>query len=507
MEHEPSQDRAAAEIALILRRAYRDDLQQLQAFAHGPDRIAPATEICATAGSRLQAIIDSLPFVRFPCILAITRHLKLCEVLVLPRFFHLLGLQQLLEATGGVLDLSPPRVSIKSAADLRLVSEAVIKTRYLQRKPLKGLNIPAFCLTSLQPIEPLLPLFPTLTRLCLTHGKSSGHAVDELTVMPTEVAVAVLQHLSPGGIRHLIIDAFVHINHTPLHSLLTQFSDLQALRVGGWPLAIRLMPALQDLSLVGIPWPQNRTDPPNLNPRLRQVPALQRVHLCGTAGAVCQGYGSFTGHRKGEKVHDVSLAVPRGPRDLRLPAAARTASMTERVMCTGYPARWGGTSIQDDVYRTRGDWVASSYTHFFNYQAVREAWGGAGTSRMNTHKTQKHNQVSKHQSQQQSKQQAQWQSKQRSKQQTQRKSRQRSKPRPRQQSSGSDGDVYRVPDKLFALAFVTGRAVNEEVVAIVRKVLQKRVKHRLEECCVMAAPDVPEFSVCAFDFSVDDAAA
>lgn len=299
---------ASRRLAVVLRRAYRKDLQ---ATADQPARtlIFP-NDVLTTPGSSLQTITASLSYLTHRTISALLPHLTFCEALVMPTPFPAMALEHYLATNNGTLDLSPPRVPAYKPRTLLRLCELL--SPLLPDAPhMTGLHIPMPCLHSLEPIMPLTPVLSSLTRLSLTHGKVT---YDSLLCNPASLPCGVLAELLntvvPSALRHLSVAGPLRVSSTDrdITRRLSRFTALTFLRIPSpqhpspQKLLTLSMPSLSFLSIshIGGPlfYPGSRgrqQDAPageptsqQLKPREPEVnlPALTRLHACGTTSGV-----------------------------------------------------------------------------------------------------------------------------------------------------------------------------------------------------------------------------
>ena len=445
MRHAAAEERAASRIAVVLRRAHRRDLMHDHVDANADEVIFPPT-VPRSPGSRLRAAIASLPELQPPAVAAVARHLTLCEALLLPPPFPAEALAHTLSLTAGVLDLSPPRVPAHTPAALQNITRS-LGPLLAAGPPLQALHIPAPCLTSLQPLEFVVPHFSTLTRLCITHGNVTYTGVACPCPLPAATCgtiEAILEVLSPARLRHLSIDALLDPNAKPMHRLLRSFTALTSLRLNALPRALRHMPSLTSLFLTHLPARSPAKDDEARWLSDAATP-LQRIHVSGAAPAVLGVYqrvaakcASPPARARPRTIPPITTFMGRMDPDTADDVYGSIDSSGEDVLCCGYPFPGCGASLLRDRVARAG--VASSQVHFFRYRFVSGAWGPAVDGLL---------------------------------------------PPPQQGLLSGGG-----PAGLRTLTLAT-HALSAETLTLMRRILAGEVPHQLRVLCVLRVPELP----------------
>lgn len=267
---------------------------------------------------------------------AIIPHLTLCEALVLPDPFPSLSIEHYLTKHEGTLDISPPRVPTYCARTLHRLCELLSPVLALPGlPPLTGLHIPAPSLHSVTTISPLTSFMSSLTRLCITHGKTT---YPELAAKKGPKAIyyrelnAILSHTSPATLRHLSITGL--LKTSPCDPDITRrFTTLTALTHLRIPVpqnqadtflhhflsSLHTLSSLQDLTITHA-YPSKLRYPGNL------PPSLTRLHACGPSAGIAQIARFFTRSPLQEPpthVRDVTLVCEpgRNPGAIKIEAA------------------------------------------------------------------------------------------------------------------------------------------------------------------------------------------
>ena len=380
MRNAGAEDAAAAHAATLLRRAFRHDLIHdniAAASADGPAPLSPLlfpAALPAYPGPQLQAAVGPLNPLGQAAAATIARHLSLTEALLLPAPFPAEALAHFLTVTGGVLDLSPPRVPAHNPDGLARVTRALAPL-LPHGPPLTALHIPAPCLTCPDAVTPLLPNLSTLTRLCITHGKVTYDDLSGRDRLDTGAAVALLSAASPAALRHLSIDAALDADPVRVHDLLATFTAVTALRLQELPhaCALRTMPLLECLSLTCVPDPKGASVDEMHSNRLStrreisQAPCLRHMHVSGSMKGVADLNMGFYREDEVEK------------RPMVPPVAASNARHDGRGgnigHCCGFPVAEGAVSLRAEAAGLSG--AASTFVHFFGFREIWNAWGPA----------------------------------------------------------------------------------------------------------------------------------
>ena len=361
--------RAVSAVAKLLRRTCRQDLLHIKP-ASDDGTLQAATfpdSVVTRAGLHLHSFLPYLPDMTTAAAAAVAQHLTLCEALLLPAPFPAQGLSHFLTASGGVLDLCPPRVPAFTPDDLRALCRQ-ISPLIATSPPISAVRIPAPCLPpSGQLIPAIASVLGKVTELSITHGKVSYTDMSQPHYLDPKTVAAVLRCLSPVALRKLAVDAILDVTADPIHGLLSSFTGLTYLRVSNVPPALRhgQIPALTSLVLTHLS--AGRAQRKIVSEAKQR--ALCRIHGSGTEEATRFVYEGFTGQ-------DPLVQLPPDSGVLDMSAADlgdQGDGAGNTVFCCAHPMPSCSASLQSHVKRRSG--IVSSAVTFFRYSRIRRAWG------------------------------------------------------------------------------------------------------------------------------------